>query len=232
MRSIYNVGRVYADDTPTGAATGTPEEETGIATPAPEANAVPSEPAPTPATVQLSAEELDVRIERGIMSAVQKLQERAAAGTPRPSTTNGGAARESLSLLKESTKMNTEALTLYPDLPEEYRAKIESQLEQIEPEQIAAFRRSGLHKTIANAVMAEAINDGKYTPKRFVQPATPHREPTGGGTPSLNSTDPEKAAFNREIDELETLLGSGLTSAQRAQLKLTPQERDAAYGRR
>jgi hypothetical protein len=41
-----------------------------------------------------------------------------------------------------------------------------------------------------------------------------------------------KFAYHQEVDELEALLGRGLNSTQRTKLKLTPQEREAAYGSR
>lgn len=170
--------------------------------------------APKPGLISLTPEELDAKIANGVIAGLKEFQKQSAP-PPKPATPAAAVAydpaTESLSMLRASTRMNSEALSMYPDLPEEYRERIQDELEKVVPEQIAGFRQAGLHKIIANSIAMEATQAGKYTPTKLRPASTtpaPRLEPIGGGQGPVGQAGIPVSRAS-EIQEIWDVLGLG-----------------------
>lgn len=153
--------------------------------------------------ITLTKAELSELVRTNVAEAMKSQAEPA-----RPEPTGYDPTADSVNIIRQSTRMNSEALAMYSDLPEKYKDKIQDQLERIPADQISAFRQNGLHKTIARDIAMQAIEEGEYTPPKFKSKETPRIEPIGGGSGGPGLTQggvPQGTAA--EIKELYAFLG-------------------------
>jgi hypothetical protein len=186
----------------------------------------PAAPEPeAPKTLTLTPDELQQHVKASVMSTVEDLrrqdletQQQTYEHAQRHAYEQQRAAiapeTVAITTLDARMDMVEEALNLYPDATPEQRKAIKAELAPFKTlGDVKSAVGMGLHKKLARGAMAEFIDKGEYTPKRFRSVEAPTVTPPPGA-PSPSASDRLSPRMAAEVKEMESLMGVKFTEAE------------------
>lgn len=145
-------------------------------------------PEPTPETPELKITPIADEVKAAVTAAIEaerqrSIDEQEAQAEAAKAQAYYNPSAEAVQVVRTQEALIREAMSAYPDAPTDLRDKLEEKMARFStPESLAAAKKEGLHRTLANDIVMQAAQSGTYVPEKFraapkitIEPA--HSEP-------------------------------------------------------